>query len=110
MDRSRKANRKRTEATLQHRSRNETQLIADLVEGNLAELQASIQRLQQTHEGNSELERRTKAFGECIRTPDETSAQFFAKLEHWLNRLIPQTKLPLHPPRQVDQATLPEIS
>jgi type IV secretory pathway VirB4 component len=101
MDRSRKANRERNEVTLQHRSRKEALRIERLVEEKLAELQASMEQLRQTPEGMAELERRTKVFGECKRIEDETPGQFYDKLRRWLERGIPQTKSPLHPPRQV---------
>jgi type IV secretory pathway VirB4 component len=71
-------------------------LVEELVEEELANLQASIEQMKQT----PELQRRIKAFGECQRTEDETSSQFYDKLRHWLNRDIPVTKSPLHPPRQ----------
>jgi hypothetical protein len=100
MDRSRKANREVNEATLQHVSKGEAQLIAELVEGKLAELRASVERLKQTPEGIAELQRRVKAFGECRRDEEETTSRFYDKLRRWLERDIPQTKFPLHPPRQ----------
>ena len=101
MDRSRKANREGTEVTLQHTSRKEGLLIDELVEGKLAQLQALIEQLKQTPEGTVQLQRRVKAFGECNRTEGENSGQFYDKLRRWLDREIPQTKSPLHPPRQV---------
>jgi hypothetical protein len=101
MDRSRKANRERNEVTLQHKSRKEALRIERLVEEKLAELQASMEQLRQTPEGMAELKRRTKVFGECKRIEDETPGQFYDKLRCWLEREIPQTKSPLHPPRQV---------
>ena len=101
MDRSRKANREGNEVTLQHKSRKEALLIEELVEEKLAQLQASIEQLKQTPEGIAELQRRVKAFGECMRIEGETSCQFYDKLRRWLDREIPQTKSPLHPPRQV---------
>jgi len=101
MDRSRKANRERNEVTLQHKSRKEALRIERLVEEQLAELQASMEQLRQTPEGMAELKRRTKVFGECKRIEDETPGQFYDKLRRWLEREIPQTKSPLHPPRQV---------
>ena len=101
MDRSRKANREGNEGTLQHKSQKEASLIEELVEENLAQLQASIEQLKQTPEGIVELQRRAKAFGECKRIEGETSDQFYDKLRRWLEREIPQTKSPLHPPRQV---------
>jgi hypothetical protein len=101
MDRSRKATREGNEVTLQHMSPKEALLIEELVEEKLAQLQASIEQLKQTPEGTAELQRRIKAFGECQRIQDETSGQFYDKLRRWLDRDIPQTKSPLHPPRQV---------
>ena len=101
MDRSRKANREGNEVTLQHKSRKEALLIEKLVEEKLAELQASMEQLKQTPEGMAELKRRVKVFGECQRIEDETPGQFYDKLRRWLEREIPQTKSPLHPPRQV---------
>src|ERR1700687_873387 len=101
MDRSRKANREGTEVTLQHKSQKEALLIEELAEQKLAQLQASIEQLKQTPEGIAELQRRVKAFGEYKRIEGETSGQFYDKLRRWLDREIPQTKSPLHPPRQV---------
>ena len=101
MDRSRRANRERNEVTLQHKSRKEALRIERLVEEKLAELQASMEQLRQTPEGMAELKRRTKVFGECTRIEDETPGQFYDKLRRWLEREIPPTKSPLHPPRQV---------
>jgi hypothetical protein len=102
MDRSRKANREVNEATLQHKSQREAALVEEMVEEKLAQLQASLEQLKQTPEGAADLQRRTKAFGECQQIEGETSGQFYAKLRHWLDRDIPQTKAPLHPPRQTD--------
>lgn len=103
MDRSRKANRTGNEETLQHQSVPETLRIEELVEEKLAELQAALAKLGQTPAGILERERRIKAFGICERTAEETSRQFHDKLRHWLDREIPQTKSPLHPPRQLEQ-------
>jgi hypothetical protein len=100
MDRTRKANREVNEATLQHVSKGEAQLIAEIIEEKLAQLQASVAQLRQSPEGSEQLQRRAKAFGECLRSEEETTHQFYDKLRHWLERDIPQTKLPLHPPRQ----------
>lgn len=102
MDRSRKATREGNEVTLQHVSPKEALLIQELVEDKLAQLQASIEQLKQTPAGTAELQRRIKAFGDCQRTKDETSGQFYDKLRRWLERDVPLTKSPLHPPRQVE--------
>ena len=59
-----------------------------------------ISDLEQTPSGAAELQQRTNLFGECKRTEDETSGEFHGRLRHWLDRVIPQTKSPLHAPRQ----------
>jgi hypothetical protein len=100
MDRSRKASRKRNEATLQHQSRPEALRIEELAEEKLAQLQASINQLKKTPKGKAELQRRVKAFGDCKRLDDETSGRYYDRLRHWLERPVPQTKLPRHLPRQ----------
>jgi len=103
MDSSRKANREGNEKTLQYKSRQETVLDEELAEDKLTELLASISQLDQTHPGADELQRRTKLFGVCKRIEGETSSQFCARLRHWLDRDIPQTKSPLHAPRQTGE-------
>ncbi len=100
MDRSRKANREGNEITLQHKSERELFLDQELVEEKLAQLQASLDRLKQTPEGIALLQQRVNKFGECARIEGETSGQFYEKLRRWLDREMPQTKSPRHPPRQ----------
>jgi hypothetical protein len=100
MDRSRKASREDNEITLQYQTQQEILDDEELSEGRLTQLLAFIIQQDQTPIGAAELQRRRKHFGECKRTEGETSAQFYARLHHWLDRKIPQTKLPLHPPRQ----------
>ena len=100
MDSSRKANREANEITLQYKSRQETLLDEELTEDKLTQLLAFISQLDQTPPGAAELQRRRKLFGECKRIEGETSGQFYARLRHWLDRDIPQTKSPLHAPRQ----------
>jgi hypothetical protein len=100
MDSSRKANRENNEKTLQYRSRQETLLDEELSEDKLKQLLVSISQLDQTPLGADELQRRKKLFGECERIEGETSGQFYARLRHWLDRDIPQTKSPRHVPRQ----------
>ena len=102
MDRTRKATREGNEITLQHMSSKQVLLIEELIEEKLVQLQTSIEQMKETPEGIAELQRRIKAFGECQRIEDETSGQFYDKLRRWLEREIPQTKAPLHPPRQVE--------
>ncbi len=100
MDHSRKANRENNEITLQYKSRQETLREEELAEDKLKQLLESIGQLDQTPPGAAELQHRTKLFGECKRIEGETSGQFYAGLRHWLDRDIPQTKSPLHAPRQ----------
>ena len=100
MDITRKAHREAQEATLQYKSRHETLLDDELTEDKMTQLLAFLRQLERTPEGAAEIQRRVKLFGECKRGEGETSAEFYAKLRHWLDRDIPQTKSPLHPPRQ----------
>lgn len=100
MDKSRKANREDNEITLQYQTRREILLEEEFSEDKLAQLLASITQLDQTPTGAAELQRRRRLFGECKRIEGETSGQFYARLHHWLDREIPQTKSPLHAPRQ----------
>ena len=103
MDHSRKANREGNEKTLQYKSRQETRLDEEFTEDKLTELLASISQLDQTPPGAADLQRRRKLFGECKRIEGETSTQFYVRLRHWLDEEIPQTKPPLHPPRQMGE-------
>jgi len=103
MDHSRKANREGNEKTLQYKSRQETLLDEEFTEDKLTELLASITQLDQTPAGAADLQRRTKLFGECKRIEGETSGQFYTRLRHWLDRELPQTKSPLHAPRQTGE-------
>ena len=72
----------------------------ELSEDNLTQLVAFIGHLDQTPPGAAELQRRTELFGECKRIEGETSGQFYARLRHWLDKDVSQTKSPLHAPRQ----------
>ena len=100
MDKSRKANREANEITLQYKSQQEILLEEELAEDNLTQLLVFIGQLAQTPPGATELQRRRKLFGERKRIEGETSGQFYGRLRHWLDRDIPQTKSPLHAPRQ----------
>jgi len=100
MDRTRKANREAHEATFQYKSPREALLDEALNEDKLAQLQAFIAAMEQTSAGAVELQRRAKLFGICDRKDIATSAEYYHNLHHWLHRDIPQTKLPLHAPRQ----------
>ena len=100
MDASRKANREDNEITLQYTSQHEALLVEQVNDEKLKELLQSIGQLEQTPSGAAELERRIRLFGECQRSKGETSGEFYARLRHWLEREIPQTKSPLHAPRQ----------
>ncbi|HEX4147092.1 MAG TPA: hypothetical protein VHY91_26585 [Pirellulales bacterium] len=101
MDTSRKANRENNEKTLQYQSPQEALLVEELNEDKLTQLLASISRREKTPSEAAELQRRIKLFGECKRSEGETSSQFHARLRHWLDREMPQTKSPLHAPRQL---------
>ena len=103
MDNSRKANREGNEKTLQYKSRQETLLDEELSEDKLKELLESMSQFDQTPLGAAELQRRRKLFGECKRIEGETSGQFYARLRHWLDREMPQSKSPLHAPRQTGE-------
>ena len=100
MDQSRKANREDDEITLQYKTRQETLLEEELSEDKLTQLLASIGQLDQTPAGAAELRRRRELFSECKRIEGETSGQFYSRLQHWFDREMPQTKSPLHAPRQ----------
>jgi hypothetical protein len=100
MDSSRKANREDNEKTLQYQSRQESQLVEEMNEDKLSELLALISGLEKTASEAAELQHRIKHFGECKRAEGETASQFYARLRHWLDRDMPKTKSPLHPPRQ----------
>jgi len=102
MDRSRRETREAHEKTFQYRSRNEALLDDELIEDKLRQLLEFIDELEQSSTETAQLQRRVKLFGECTRGEGETSAEFYAKLHHWLERPIPLTKSPLHPPRQVE--------
>ena len=102
MDRSRKQNRESHEKTFQYKSRQETLLDDELIEDKLAQLLAFIEQFDRTPEGADALQRRVRLFGECKRDEGETSAEFYAKLQHWLDREIPARKSPLHAPRQTE--------
>jgi hypothetical protein len=106
MDRTRKANREDDEATLQYRTKNEALDEAELIEDRLTRLQAKLAQLEETPEGRVELQRRTTLYGECERLADDTSAQFCDKMRVWLERDLPLTKSPLHPPRQTGYGSI----
>ena len=103
MDQSRKANREDNEITLQYKSRQETLLDEKFTEDKLTQLLESIIQIGQIPSGAADLRRRTKLFGECKRIEGETSGQFYARLRYWLDREMPQSKSPLHPPRQIGE-------
>lgn len=104
MDRTRKATREGNEVTLHHRTENDAVRIAEIVAEKLVELEASIEQRKQTPAGAAEFARRIKAFGECRRSDEETTTEFYDKLRLWLDLTIPQTKAPLHPPRQTNSS------
>src|ERR1700682_5963245 len=92
MDTSRKANREDHEVTLQYQTQHEALLEEELNEDKLMKLRAFITHLEQTPLGADEIQRRTNTFGECKQIEGETSAQFYGRLRHWLDRDMPRTK------------------
>ena len=100
MDPSRKATRENHERTLQYQSPQDALRAEELGAEKLAQLLATISGLEQTPAGAAELQRRGKLFGACQRIEGETAGQYHARLRQWLDRDLPQTKLPLHGPRQ----------
>lgn len=102
MDTTRKATREGNETTLQYQSPQEARLVEKRNEEQLMQLEDSISRLKHTLAGDAELQRRIKLFGDCKRNDGETAGQFYVRLRHWWDRDLPQTKSPLHAPRQTD--------
>jgi hypothetical protein len=100
MDTTRKATREGNEKTLQYQSLQDARLVEELNENHLRQLLEFIVRLKETPPGIAELQRRIKLLGDCKRIDGETSGQFYGRLRHWLDRDMPQTKSPLHAPRQ----------
>jgi hypothetical protein len=100
MDHSRKANREANEKTLQYKTRQDTLLEEERCEEKLTQLLVLISQLDQTPLGAAAIQRRKKLFGECKRIEGEAPGQFYARLRHWLDRDMSQTKSPLHAPRQ----------
>jgi hypothetical protein len=100
MDTTRKATREGNETTLQYQSPQDARLVEELNENHLKQLLEFIVRLKETPPGIADLQRRVKLFGDCKRIDGETSGQFYGRLRHWLDRDMPQTKAPLHAPRQ----------
>ena len=100
MDKSRKANREDDEITLQYKSWEEAKLLEQFSDEKLTQLLEFIAQLEQTPVGAADLQRRITLFGECKRIEGETSSQFYGRQRHWLDRDGPQTRSPLHAPRQ----------
>ena len=102
MNINRKAFREGQEIFLQLQGKQRALSVEELKEDKLGHLLAFVRQLERTPPGLSELQRRTALFGECRRIEAETSGQFHGRLRHWLDREMPQTKSPLHAPRQID--------
>ena len=98
----RKTDRDDHEIILQYPVRQETLVVHEDVEQKLTQLRSFIWRLEQTPSGAAEIRRRVELFGECKRSESENSGQFYARLRYWLDKDLPQTKSPLHAPRQTD--------
>jgi len=103
MEITRKAIREAQEANQRFRSRQETLLDWELIDEKLTHLLAFIGHLKQTPIGTVEIQSRVKRFGRCERSKGETSAEFYPKLRHWLDRDVPRTKPPRHKPRQNEE-------
>lgn len=100
MDITRRANREAQEATLQYRSRQESLLDNELIEDKLTQLLTFIAELEGTPTGAAEMKHRVTLFGACKRSEGETSAEFYPRLRHWLDRSMPKTKVSMNPTRQ----------
>jgi hypothetical protein len=100
MDMTRKGNREAQEALLQYESRQEAMLDDELIEDKLTQLLAFINQLKRSSEGNAELQHRVKVFGVCKRGDGQTSAEFYGRLRHWLDRNTSRKQSPRQPPRQ----------
>jgi hypothetical protein len=79
-----------------------TPLKEEVNEEKLRQVLGFIYLLRRTPSGAAELERRAKVFGECKRIEGEASGQFCARLRHWLDRDMPETKSSRHARRQDD--------
>jgi hypothetical protein len=106
MDITRKAHREAQEATLQYKSRQEALLDDEQTEEKLAQLLMFIGSLRRTPEGAAEIRSQVANFGECKRGEGETSAEFYARLRHWLDRNTPRTKSPRYSPRQTERGPI----
>jgi hypothetical protein len=100
MDSTRKSHQEAPEATLQYKSRQESLLDDELTQAKLTRLLIFLGQLEGTSEGTAEVKHRIKSFGTCKRDHGETSAEFYAKLRHWLDRDMPPEKSPLRALRQ----------
>jgi len=86
MNPSRKSKREDLEVILQYRSSQQNLLVEERMEEKLTQLQAFVGQLTATPHGRTELENRTKRFGDCQRIEGETSGQFYSRLRQWLDR------------------------
>lgn len=103
MDITRKAHRQAQAETLECRTRQEALLDDELVEDKLSHLLMFVGKLEQNPEGAAEIQSRVKLFGACQRSKCETSAEFYAKLRHWLDRNMSGTKSTRHIYRQSEE-------
>jgi hypothetical protein len=103
MDITRKARREAQEANLRYINRQQALPDWERVEDKLAQLLTFIADLKPTPEGAAEIRLRVKLFGDCKRRKGETSAEFYPKLRHWLDRDMPRTKSSRHAPRQSEE-------
>ena len=105
MDRSRRASRDGNEKTMQYKSQQVMRLDEEMVERRLTQLLTFVGQLERTPTGIAEIRGRIKLFGECQRTGRESSTVFYGRLRRCIDRDIPQTKSPRHPPRQIEDGS-----
>lgn len=94
MTTSRKADRDGQEISRQFQRRQERLSREELDDFKLTHLLEFIEQLEQTSVGQTDLRRRTRLFGECVRLEGESTAQFHGRLRFWLDRNLPQTESP----------------
>ena len=90
MDLRRKTTPEQNEPAISARSQADTRPVDEINDEKLTKLLTFLSSLQRTPPGAAEVERRTQLYGECKRSESESSAQFYARLRHWLDRDLPQ--------------------
>jgi len=92
MDMTRKAHREAQDAIRRYGDRQKSLLDWQVAEEKLTQLLAFIGQLERTPAGSIEIESRVQRFGGCDRRDGESSAEFYSKLRHWLDRDLPRSK------------------